>query len=453
MAVNMTEGSASKHLLRFAIPMVLGNMFQLTYNAVDSIIVSRYAGKVALSAISVANPIMNIVIFLISGMCLGTSVLMSEFFGAGDEKRLKSEIATVLTAGSIFTAFLIVSGLLLTEPILRVMQTPEETLPDAMAYLRVIFLGLVFSFLYNVFAAILRSMGDSKTPVYFVMVSSVFNGVLDYILVAKLHMGVLGAGVATLCAQGISGVLCMWYARKHYEVTRLKLSEYHINKTLLGKTISYSFATGLQQIILYIGKLLVQGAVNPLGVDYIAVYNAVCRVDDFVFTPQQSIAQGITTFMAQNRGAGKKSRMLEGCRKGTLMAAIYGVFIGVVIYTNADRLIAFFIPDGGDIVVNQGRGYMHLMAFFYVLPGLTNSIQGFFRGIGNMKITFQSTGVLTIFRVLATYLVTIRLGVPGLGLAMTIGWISMLIFEGPQFVVAYRKLKKEAEGAIQTEYI
>lgn len=445
MAVNMTEGSASKHLLRFAIPMVLGNMFQLTYNAVDSIIVNRYAGKVALSAISVANPIMNIVIFMISGMCLGTSVLMSEFFGAKDEKRLKSEIATVLTAGSMFTAFLIVSGMLLTEPILRIMKTPEETLPDAMAYLRIIFLGLAFSFLYNVFAAILRSMGDSKTPVYFIMISAVFNGVLDYILVAGFQLGVYGAGIATLCSQAVSGVLCMWFAKKRYEVVRLKFSEYHINKTLLGKTVSYSFATGLQQIFLYVGKLLVQGAVNPLGVDYIAVYNAVCRVDDFVFTPQQSIAQGVTTFMAQNRGAGKKSRMLDGCRKGIVMTVIYAIFIGVVIYINADRLVAFFLPDGGDIIVNQGRGYMHLMAFFYVLPALTNSIQGFFRGIGNMKITFQSTGILTIFRVLATYLVTIRLGVPGLGLACAIGWIAMLIFEGPQFIVAYRKLKKEAE--------
>ena len=444
MAVNMTEGSATKHLLRFAVPMVLGNMFQLTYNAVDSIIVNRYAGKVALSAISVANPIMNIVIFMIAGMCLGTSVLMSEFYGAGDRNRLKSEVATVLTAGSAFTLFLIVTGMLLTEPILRIMKTPEETLPDAMAYLRIIFIGLAFSFLYNVFAAILRSMGDSKTPVYFVMMSAVCNGVLDYILVAKFQLGVYGAGIATLCAEAISGILCMCYARARYEVVRLKLSEYHINKTLLGKTVSYSFATGLQQIFLYVGKLLVQGAVNPLGVDYIAVYNAVCRVDDFVFTPQQSIAQGITTFMAQNRGAGKKSRMLEGCHKGVLLTILYSLFIGVVIYVNADRLIAFFISDGGEIIAEQGRGYLHLMAYFYMMPALTNSIQGFFRGLGNMKITFQSTGVLMIFRVLSTYLVTSRLEVPGLGLACIIGWGAMLLFEGPQFIVAYRRLKKEA---------
>lgn len=444
MAVNMTEGNTSKHLLGFAVPMVLGNMFQLTYNAMDSVIVSRYAGKIALSAISVANPIMNIVIFMISGMCLGTSVLMSEFYGAKDMKRLKSEIATVLTAGSVFTAALIVLGLLLTEPILRIMSTPEEALADAMTYLRIIFIGLVFSFLYNVFAAILRSMGDSKTPVYFVMVSSVINGILDYILVAKLAMGVRGAAVATLIAQAVSGILCMVHTRKHYEVIRLKLSEYHINKTLLGKTVSYSFATGLQQIILYVGKLLVQGAVNPLGVDYIAVYNAVCRVDDFVLTPQQSIAQGITTFMAQNRGAGKKDRMIDGCRKGILMTAVYAVLIGIIIYFAADKLVAFFIPDGGDVIMSQGRGYLHLMAFVYILPGLTNSIQGFFRGLGNMKITFMSTGTMMLFRVLSTYFVTIQYGVPGLALACVIGWIGMLAFEGPQFIRAYHRLRKEA---------
>lgn len=444
MAVNMTEGNTSKHLLGFAVPMVLGNMFQLTYNAMDSVIVSRYAGKVALSAISVANPIMNIVIFMISGMCLGTSVLMSEFYGAKDMKRLKSEIATVLTAGSVFTAALIVLGLFLTEPILRIMSTPEEALADAVTYLKVIFIGLVFSFLYNVFSAILRSMGDSKTPVYFVMVSSVINGVLDYILVAKFTMGVYGAAVATLVAQAVSAALCVVHTRKHYEVIRLKFSEYHINKTLLGKTVSYSFATGLQQIILYVGKLLVQGAVNPLGVDYIAVYNAVCRVDDFVFTPQQSIAQGITTFMAQNRGAGKKDRMIEGCRKGILMEIIYAVLIGIVIYFAADRLVDFFIPDGGDVIMSQGRGYLHLMAFAYILPGLTNGIQGFFRGLGNMQITFMSTGVLMLFRVFSTYLVTIQFGVPGLGMACMIGWFAMLAFEGPQFIRAYHRLRKQA---------
>jgi putative MATE family efflux protein len=442
MKQNMTTGSIGKHLISFAIPMILGNLFQLTYNAADSIIVGRYAGEDALAAVGTSNPIMNIIIFFIVGICMGASVLMSEFYGAGDFIKLKREISTSIIVGSIFTIVITILCIVLAKPILLLINTPPEILKDAVSYLRIIFMGLIFTFFYNIYASTLRSMGDSKTPIYFVMVAAIINVGLDIVFVKYLHYGVLGAAVATVIAQAISGILCVIYANKKIPILRFKREDLVIDKTLLKQTISYSWFTSMQQTVLYIGKVFVQGAVNPLGISSIATFNAVNRVDDFAFTPQQSIAHGMTTFIAQNRGAKNEKRIRGGFIRGLQIEFAYWIILFVVVYIGAGSMMKMFITDGDASVVTLGTEYLKAMAIFYALPALTNGIQGYFRGMGKLKVTLHATTVQMIVRVIAAYMLAPRMGISGIAYACLIGWVAMLLYEIPVYIKLQRELKK-----------
>jgi Na+-driven multidrug efflux pump len=211
---DMTVGRISPQLIRFAIPLILGNFFQLTYNAADSIIVGRFVGPNALAAVGAASPIMNIIIFMIVGICLGMSVLMSEFYGSGDLKKLKREISTSFIAGGIFTLILIILGIIFSRTILSFMNTPDEIIDDATHFLQIIFIGLIFTFIYNIYASTLRSMGNSKVPLYFLITSSIMNVIMDILFVVVFKMGVVGAACATVTAEAISALLCIYYVWK-----------------------------------------------------------------------------------------------------------------------------------------------------------------------------------------------------------------------------------------------
>lgn len=441
MITDMTKGNIPKHLVGFALPLILGNFFQLTYNAADSIIVGRFVGTKALAAVGTANPIMNIVMFFIIGVCMGASVLMSEYFGAGNIKKLKREVSTTMIAGFIFTVTLIILCVILTKPILELIRTPKEILNDATNYLRIIFFGLIFTFLYNVYAATLRSIGDSKIPLIFLVISSVFNVVMDIVFVVWLKLGVPGSAMATVTAELLSSVCCISYAYIKVPMLRFSRKEMILDKTLLRKTINYSWVTAMQQTCLYVGKFLIQGAVNPLGVEAIATFNAVNRVDDFAFTPQQSISSGMTTFLAQNRGGKKQERIKKGFYVGMIIENLYWIVLLVVIFFGASSIMHLFVSDKNSKVVQLGVEYLEMMAFFYILPSYTNGLQGFFRGMGDLKITLRSTFVQILGRVIFAYILAPKLGIVGIALSCLGGWIIMLLYEAPPCLKFIRKLE------------
>ena len=438
MVRNMTEGRIFRHLLSYAVPTILGNLFQLTYNAMDSIIVGRFAGKNSLAAVGTANPIMNIVLFFIIGLCMGASVLMSEFYGAGDQRRLKREVSTTLVAGIVFTIGLSILFIFLARPILVLINTPAEVIGEAQAYLRIIFAGLIFTFLYNVYASALRSVGDSVTPVRCLIVAAVLNGVLDYVMVAVFHTGAAGAAAATVMAQACSAVLCMIYVYRRVDLLRVSRKEMHVDRGLLSRTIHYSWASAMQQAVLYMGKVGVQMTVNPLGVDAMATFNAVNRVDDFAYTPQQSIGQGITVFIAQNRGAGNETRVRKGLKEGLALEVAYGIAIGAVIFLCARFLMTLFVQEEEVQIISMGSHYLTTIAFCYILPAVTNGIQGFFRGLGRMEVTLGATATQMIFRVLFSWYLAPRYGIPGIAYACLGGWLMMLVFEVPILVKQLR---------------
>lgn len=449
-AINMTEGTPFKHLIKYAVPLILGNLFQLTYNAVDSIIAGRFIGRDALAAAGMASPVMNIIILGISGICMGAGVLMSEFFGGKENEKLKKEMATTLLFGLYFSLAVVIPGIIFTRPLLKAMNVPNEVLDITSIYLRIIFLGAPFTYFYNALAAALKSVGDSKTPLKFLMFSSVLNGGLDIVFIGFLGFGIACSAVTTVIAEAVSAILSLAYIYKNVPALSLKFNEFKIEKSLLKTTLQYGSITALQQACQPIGKLLIQGSVNTLGVDVIAAYNAVTRIDDFAFTPEQSISHSITTYAAQNRGAGKENRIIKGFRQGLFLEFLYGVIICTTVLVLNKFLVSLFIKDeNAENIIIQGSRYLTTMAFFYFLPAFTNGIQGFFRGMGKMQVTLTATFIQTSLRVLFTVILIPHLGIYGISFACAIGWSIMLMYEVPYyfwFVKKRKSMSASAEG-------
>ena len=437
--VDMTEGPIMPQIIHFTIPLIIGNFCMLTYNATDSIIVGRYIGANALAAVGAASPIMNVVLFLIVGICLGMSVLMGNFFGAGDIPKLKREISTALIAGSIFTLFIIILGLIFSHAILNLLHTPIEIIDDATLFLRIIFVGMFFTFIYSIYASTLRSMGNSKASLYFLIASAVLNVILDLLFVAVLKLGIAGAACATVIAEALSAIFCIIYVRKRIPLLRFSRKEFVFDRSLLRETIIYSSTAAMQQITLHIGKLLVQGAVNPLGVFSIAAFNAVNRVDDFVMVAQQNIAHATTGFLAQNSGGGKVERIRKGFYTGVKIEFIYTFIMMIIIYFFCRQIVTGFVGNEGVKVVDSGVEYLKIMPFLYLLPALTNIIQGYFRGLGRMRITLNSTFTQVIGRVFSAYIMAPYLGLKGIAWACFVGWLCMLAYELPPFIKTWKE--------------
>jgi putative MATE family efflux protein len=315
------------------------------------------------------------------------------------------------------------------------MNTPSEIIDDTTSYLQIIFVGLIFTFIYNIYASTLRSMGNSKVSLYFLGASAVLNVLLDLLFVAVWKQGIEGAALATVIAEAASAIFCILYVRIIIPFLKFKRNEFVFDGDLLRIIMGYSSVVAMQQITLHLGKFLVQGVVNPLGVFSIAAFNAVTRIDDFVVIVQQNIGHGITGFLAQNKGKGNFSRIRKGFIVGVKLEVIYSLVMMILIFVFAKELMVLFVGRGiGESeVVEAGVQYLQVMAFLYLLPGLTNIIQGYFRGLGKMKTTLNSTFIQIVVRVLAAYLIASYFGVKGFALACLIGWICMLGYQIPVF--------------------
>lgn len=434
VAMDMTQGSITRQLISYSVPLILGNLFQLTYNAVDSIIAGRFIGKEALAAEGMASPVMNLVILGISGICMGAGVLMSEFFGAKQLEKLKREMSTAVLFGLYFSLTVTGMGIIFTPALLRLLHVPEELMKMTAVYLRIIFIGAPFTYFYNALSSALKSVGDSKTPLKFLMFSSVLNGVLDLIFIGGLGFGIVCSAVTTVAAEAVSAGLSVWYVYQKIPLLRLERGEFVIDRGLLKTTLQYGSVTALQQSCQPVGKVLIQGAVNTLGVDVIAAYNAVTRIDDFACLPEQSISHGITTFVAQNRGAQKPERMKKGFGRGLLLEFGYWIGICAVVLLIRNTVLKLFVTgESAEAIAVIGGQYLAIMAFFYIFPAFTNGFQGFYRGMGMMKMTLLGTFIQTSLRVIFTWLLTPSMGISGVAFACAAGWSVMLLVEIPYY--------------------
>ncbi len=437
---DMTEGKIALPLAAFTLPLVLGNLFQLTYNAADSVIVGQYVGEGALAAVGTSAPLMNIALLLISGLCMGASILMSAQYGSRDYELLSRQISTTFLAGCGFSVTFSLLSILLAEPLLRLIQVPEEVIGEAGLYLRIVFLGILFTFIYNFLANTLRALGDSRTPLYFLMASAVLNILGDLLLVAALGLGVLGSAVSTVASEAVCCLLCGVYIHRRVPLLKLGKGWLVFDRRLLGQTVAYGSTSALQQVCLQVGKTVIQAMVNTQGVSVMAAFTAVNRVDDFAYTPQQNIGHAMTTFIAQNKGAGHRERIRRGFKIGMGLEMAYSAVICIAILAGAPAIMGWFADAEDTQAAALGVEYLRHIAPMYLLPGFTNGIQGFFRGMGDLKVTLYSTFMNMLGRVAAVWalLLVFQLGFASLAWANFAGWAVMLGFEVP---LLWRRIK------------
>ena len=440
MEKDLTAGKITPQLVRFTIPLVLGNLFQLTYNAVDSIIVGRFVGKEALAAVGICNPILTLFILFLNGLCLGASILMGNQFGARDYDKLHRQISTTMISGVIFSVILSVICIIFAHPILNIMRVDPSIMSMTINYLRIIFAGLIFTFMYNCFASTLRALGDSQSPLYFLITSAVINIIGDLFFVLFLNWGSEGCAIATVLSEALSCLLCIIYIQKKVPVLRLGKKWLVFDKSLLGKTISYGWASAMQQATVQLGKLGIQAIVNSMGVAIAAAFAVVNRIDDFAYTPEQNIGHAMTALMAQSKGAGKKDRLKEAFKSGLKIEFIYGVIIFLVCFLLANPLMRLFTNDPD--VIRHGVTYLRLISVMYLLPAATNGIQGYFRGIGDLKITlissFVNMGVRVVVAAILVFLFSLQ--IEALPYSYLAGWIGMLVAELPLLIRSYKNL-------------
>ena len=389
MTKDLTTGKIMPILVNFTVPLVLGNLFQLTYNAVDSIIVGHFVGKEALAAVGICNPISTLMILFLNGLCMGASILMGIQYGAKDYKTLHRQISTTMLSGVVFSFFLTLFCVVFAVPILHLLQVDASIMEMTRQYLRIIFLGLMFTFLYNFFSSTLRALGDSASPLYFLIISAVLNIFGDLFFVIVLKAGSNGCAISTVLSEALCCLFCIIYIQKKVPILRLGKKWLVFDSRLLKKTIAYGWASAMQQATVQMGKIAIQALVNTMGVSVAAAFAVVNRIDDFAITPEQNIAHAMTALMAQNKGAGKNDRMREGFRCGMILEIVYGAAVMVICQVFAGELMALFVKD--EEVIGHGVIYLHLIAVMYILPAVTNAIQGFFRGIGDLKVTLMSS--------------------------------------------------------------
>lgn len=442
MTKDLTKGKIMPLLVGFTIPLVLGNLFQLTYNAVDSIIVGQFVGKEALAAVGICNPVMTLMILFLNGLCMGASILMGTQFGAKDYNKLQRQISTTMLSGTVFSAILSLFCIIFSRPILKLLQVDPAIMDLTVSYMRIIFLGLLFTFLYNFFSSTLRALGDSQTPLYFLIASSLLNIFGDLFFVIVLKMGSNGCAISTVISEMMCCVFCIIYIQKRVEILRLGRKWLVFDNSLLKKTISYGWVSAMQQATVQLGKIGIQAIVNTMGVSVAAAFAVVNRIDDFAYTPEQNIGHAMTALMAQNKGANEKKRMKEGFKCGMVLEFIYGIILFAVCFILARPLMLLFVKD--EEVILHGVKYLRLISFMYILPAATNGIQGYFRGIGDLKITLLSSFINMGVRVIAAIplVLIMGMGIEALPLSYLAGWIGMLIAELPLLIRNYSSIAK-----------
>lgn len=444
MTKDMTQGRMLPILIKFTIPLVLGNLLQLTYNAVDGIIVGRYVGKEALAAVGTSNPLMTLVMLFVQGICLGAGILVGTLYGAKDYKTLKREVSTAMISGVVFSLTLTAVCLTGAPVFLKILQVDATIMQEATIYLRIVTCGLIFNFIYNFFASTLRAMGDSKSPLYFLGISALINIVGDFIFVVFFSLGTTGCAVSTVLSEALSCLLCWIYIRKQIPLLNLGKQWLHFDRTLFKQIVGYGFTSAMQQSTVQLGKIGIQGIVNTMGVTATAAFSAINRIDDYAYIPEQNIGHAMTSVMAQNRGAGETGRVRMAFRVGMYIELVYGAGMGIFLLLFANPVMRLFTQDAATI--GQGEAYLHLIAFMYIVPAVTNGIQGYFRGMGDLKITLWSSLINMGVRVLACVLLVFvrKMGITALPWAYLAGWAAMMLYELPFLISRTHKNKDSA---------
>lgn len=426
---NLTNGSLSRHLVTLALPLVGGNILQQFYNTIDAFVVGHFAGQAEFAAIGVAGTIMNLFLFALVGCCDGFSVLFARAYGLEDIEDLHRQEVSALAVGLLSTIVLMMLGLFGMQPLLSLLQTPAEIRGYTAAYLRWIFLSLPAAFFYNLFAAMLRSAGDTKAALMALAAAVLANLVLDVLFVAAASGGIEGAAMATALTQLFSALVCFFYLRRTHRELMLSRRDCTWTRSRLGTALRFGLISSMHQCSLYIGKMFVQGTVNTAGTDAISAYTAGTRIEGFANSFGDSTCTATSILIAQNHGAKKRDRVQSGFRCSLCWTAGMGILSGILMYLSAPEAIRFLLGNESSAFAPAVH-YLRLVAVFYIFCFTGNTFAGYYNGTGRVLLPFLGAlGHITL-RVLLSWLLFPHFGLPAVALATGLGWICANVFWG-----------------------
>lgn len=437
---DLTIGNEGKCIFNFALPMFIGGLFQQLYNTADSIIVGQFVGKEAMAAVSGATPIIFLLTSFLIGITLGFSILLSQYYGSKDIKKVKATIDTACIFVFISSFIISVLGISLSSTILKLMNTPDSILHLSKGYLNIIFAGVLFSSGYNCISAILRGLGDSKTPLYFLIVSTVINIVLDIVFIIYFNMGVNGVALATVIAQACSFIFSIIFLNKKHDILKIGFKNLQYDSNIFKKGLKLGIPSAIQQMLFSFGNITLQSLVNSYGTSAMAAFGAGSKIEMFISLPIMNLGAAVSTFVAQNIGAQKLDRVKNGVKASIKISLSISLSVIFVIMIFKGSLIKIFNTDAE--VVAIGADYLMTIGPFFFIIGTSFMLTSCIRGAGDSIFAMISSIVsLWLARIPTAYILSSILGVRGIWMGIPIGWAVGLIITGIYYKKGYWKNK------------
>lgn len=438
----MTTGRALPLLVNFTLPLLLGNILQQTYSLVDAAIVGKYLGIHSLAAVGASSS----VIFLILGFCNGCScgfgIPVAQKFGARDYSLMRRYIFVSLKLSLALSVVIAIVTSLYCADILRIMQTPENIFDGAYAYLLVTFIGVPCTFLYNLLSSIIRALGDSKTPFWFLLFATVLNVLLDLVCILVLDWGVLGAGIATVISQGVSALLCYFYMFRHFQILKPVGEERKFQGVLARKLLKIGLPMGLQFSITAIGSIMLQSANNALGTACVAAFTSAVRIKMFFLCPLESLGIAMATYSGQNYGAGKPQRILEGIKASVCIMLLYTALTFIILMSSSRLLALLFVTPSETVILINTELFLHVAACFFPALGLLCILRYTIQGVGFTNLAMLSGVSEMIARALVSVLAVPAFGYLAVCFGDPMAWVAADLFLIPAFIFVYRKIRK-----------
>ncbi|MCF8294893.1 MAG: MATE family efflux transporter [Bacteroidales bacterium] len=446
---DLTTGNEGKLIWQFAMPMLLGNIFHQLYNVVDSWVVGNYLGKEALSAVGASHPLIFLMISLVIGVSMGSTIIISQYFGAKDYNKVKISIDTLYIIMFFSAITVTIIGLLFSREIFQLIKLPEEVIPSAVSYFNIYITGSIFMFGFYGTSAILQGMGDSKTPLVFLIISTVMNILLDLLFVLQFDMGVEGAAWATVLAQAGALFSAIFYLNRTHKLIRISFLRLTFDWEVFKTSVRIGIPSGLQQVFVSLGMLALFRIVNDFGTSAVAAYSVASRIDSFAIVPAMTFASALGTFVGQNMGAGKHERVKSGLIKTLTMTGIISVIISASVIIFAHSLVSFFTKDLEVIAI--GAEYLQIVGYFYIVFAGMFTFTGVFRGSGDTLIPmFITLFSLWLIRVPASIFFAKVFGLVGVWYGVPAAWITGLLMSILYFAKGNWKSKVVVKRPLET---
>ncbi|MTD38724.1 MATE family efflux transporter [Erwinia sp. CPCC 100877] len=444
----LTHGNPAKLIFFFTIPLLIGNIFQQFYNMADMIIVGQTLGKDALAAVGSTGSITFLIIGFAQGLTAGLSIITSQYFGAQNYQGVKKSFATSILISAAVTVFLTILSLAFVHPMLVLMQTPPEIIKDAQTFISIIFIGIFAAMAFNLLSNMIRALGDSRTPLLFLVIASVINVVLDLILIINFHMGVAGAGIATVTAQIISSLLCVLYIRRRIPNLQLRKKDFSIDKQEIRAHLNIALPMAFQSSIIAIGSIVLQAALNSLGTDVVAAQAASSKIEQFATQPMMSFGIAMATFTAQNFGAKNYKRIIQGVNQCLAMSICFSFLAGAIVIFFGDHLVTLFVSAKETKVLSLAQTYFNVNGSMYWLLAILFIVRYTLQGLGQSVIPTLAGIMELVMRSFAAIILTAAFGFVGAALASPLAWAGSVTVLIASYFKAMKRLKTLEQSKI-----